>query len=144
MQSENPHLATQAVPRAKTIASQDAEDTLRRIILDDRAKTFVRVKAISTLTKDAGPEAMMALVDVADNSTPWLSREDLLYMSESYPFCDHPLVRWSRETTDNWYKEKGNSITIGNKATEKLCELTKKNFGTDKEAWRKWIKANVK
>jgi hypothetical protein len=144
MQSENPDLAAQAVTSAKTIASEDVQDVLRRIILDDRAKAFVRARAISKLTKDAGPEAMMALVDVADNSTPRYSRANYLYMNESYPFYDHPLVRWSREATDNWLEEEGNSITIGNKATEKLRELTKKDFGTDKKAWRKWIKASVK
>ena len=144
MQSENPYLAAEAVASAKRIASEDAEDMLRRIILDDRAKTFVRARAISTLTKDAGPEAMMALVDVADNSTPSHSREDLLYMNESYPFYDHPQVRWTREATDNQFKEEADSITIGNRATEKLRELTNKDFAADKEAWRKWIKANVK
>jgi len=144
MQSENPYLAEQAVASAKRIASEDVEDMLRRIILDDGAKTFVRAEAISTLTRDAGPEAMMALVDVVDNSTPSHSREDLLYMNESYPFYDHPTIRWGREVTDYQYKENANSITIGNKATEKLRELTNKDFGTDKKAWRKWINANVK
>jgi len=46
--------------------------------------------------------------------------------------------------TENQYKEKANSITIGNRATEKLRELTNKDFGTDKKAWRRWNSANAK
>jgi hypothetical protein len=144
MQSENPYLAAEAVASAKRIASEDVHDMLCRIILDDRAKTFVRARAISTLTKDAGPEAMMALVDVLDNNTPSHSREDLLYINESYPFYDHPAIQWTREATDNQLREEADSITIGNRATEKLRELTNEDFSTDKKAWRKWINANVK
>ncbi len=144
MQSENSHLAAAAVASAQRIACEDAKKVLRKIILDECVKANVRVKAISTLTKDAGPEAMMALVDVADNNTPCHSREDYLYMEQSYPFYDHPGVRLMSEMTDNWYIEKGKSITIGSKAREKLCELTKKDFGKNAKAWRRWIEANVK
>jgi len=144
MESENSHLAAAAVASAQRIAGEDAKKVVRKLILDECVKANVRVKAISTLTKDAGAEAMMALADIADNNTPCHSREDYLYMEQSYPFYDHPCVRLMSEMTDNWYIEKGKSITIGSKAREKLCEFTKKDFGKDAKVWRKWIKAHVK
>ena len=144
MQSENSHLAAAAVTSTQIVACEDARKVLRKIMLDESFKANVRVKAISTLTKDAGSEAMMTLVDIADNNTPCHSREDYLYMEQSYPFYDHPAVRLMSEMTDNWYIEKGKSITIGSKAREKLCELTKKDFGADKKAWTKWIQTKYK
>ena len=65
-------------------------------------------------------------------------------MEESYPFYSHPSVRLMSEMTNIWYPEKGRSITIGSKAIEKLCELTKKDFGKNAKAWQKWIKSHIK
>jgi len=144
MRSENPYLAKAAISSAKKIAGQEAEHIICEVIKDNRVRVDVRAKAISTLAKDSPLEEMLALVDVLDDNTPCHSKEDNLYMYESYPFYDHPGVRLMSEMMENWYIEEGKSITLGGEAEKKLKELTKKDFGKDMKAWRKWIEANVK
>jgi hypothetical protein len=144
MRSDNPHLAAAAISIAQKIAGKKAEDVLCEIVGNNDVRANVRTKAIYALTEDAGPEALLALVNVLDVNTPCHSREDNLYMYESYPFCDHPAVRMMNEMTENWYIEKGKSVTLGSEAEKRLRELTKKDFGKDGRVWRKWIKRHVK
>ena len=144
MRSDNPHLAAAAMSRAQKIAGKEAEDVLCEIIRNNDVRANVRAKAIWTLAEDAGPEAMLALVDVIDDNTPSHSREDNLHMHESYPFRAHPAVQMMNEMMENWYIEKGKSITLGSEAEKKLKELTKKDFRKDGSTWRKWIKKHVK
>jgi len=144
MRSDNPHLAAAAIPGAQKIAGEEAEYVLSEIIRNNDVRANVRAKAIWTLSEDAGPEAMLALVDMLDDNTLCHSKEDNLHMHESYPFHDHPGVQMMNEMMENWYIEEGKSITLGGEAEKKLKELTKKDFGKDMKAWRKWIEANVK
>ena len=144
MRSDNPHLAAAAISSAQEIAGKEAEDVLCEIIRNNDVRANVRAKAIRTLAGHAGPEAMLALVDVLDDNTPSHSREDNLHMHESYPFRNHPAVQMMSEMTENWYIEKGKSITLGSEAEKKLKQLTKKDFGKNGRAWRKWIKRHIK
>jgi len=144
MRSDNPHLAAAAISSAQEIAGKKAEHVLCEIIRNNDVRANVRAKAIWTLSEDAGPAAMLALVDMLDDNTPCHSKEDKLHMYESYPFYEHPAVRMMSEMMDNWYTEIAKSITLGSEAEKKLRELTKKDFGKDGKAWRKWIEGHVK
>lgn len=144
MRSENPYLAKAAISSAQEIAGEEAEEVLCEIIRNNDIRANVRARAIWALAEDAGPEAMLVLVDMLDDNTLCHSKEDNLHMYESYPFYDHPGVRLMSEMMENWYIEEGKSITLGSEAEKKLKELTKKDFGKDMKAWRKWIEASVK
>jgi len=144
MRSDNLHLAAAAISSAQKIAGKEAEDVLCEIIGNNDVRANVRAEAIYALTKDAKPEVLLALVNVLDDNTPCHSKEDNLYMYESYPFYEHPAVRLMSEMTENWYIEKGKSITLGSEAEKRLRELTKKDFGKDDRAWRKWIERHGK
>ena len=144
IRSDNRSLAKAAITNAERIAPEEANNLFCEIIPDVRLKPSVRAAAISVLTKDADLQAMLSLVDVIDNNTLCYSKEDCLCTHESYPFCDHPGVRMMNELRENWYAEEGKSMTLGDKAKDKLKELTKKDFGKDSIAWRKWLKAHKK
>jgi len=144
MRSDNPDLAAAAISNAKKIAGQEAEHIICEVIKDNRVRVDVRAKAISTLAKDSPLEEMLAMVDVLDNDTQCYRKENCRFLDKSYPFYDHPGVRLMSEMMENWYAEKGKSITLGDEAERKLKELTKKDFGKDGKAWRKWIEANIK
>jgi hypothetical protein len=144
MRSNNPHLAVAAISSAQKIAGKETEDVLCEIIGSNDVRADVRAEAIYALTEDTKPEALLALVNVLDDNTPCSSKEDNLYMYESYPFSDHPAIRMMNEMTENWYIEKGKSITLGSEAEKRLRELIKKDFGKDGRAWRKWIERHVK
>jgi hypothetical protein len=144
MRSKNPHLAAAAISSAQKIAGKEAEDVLCEIIGNNDVRAYVRAEAIYALTEDAKQEALLALVNVLDDNTPCHNKEDNLYMYESYPFSEHPAIRMMNEMTENWYIEKGKSITLGSEVEKRLHELTKKNFGKDGGDWRQWIERHVK
>jgi len=143
IESDNTDVARLAISRAEKIASKQAMSILCKIIPDNSVHIIVRVSAIGYLNKDVGSEGLLALVDVLDDK----ARQDMEYYlsaDKSGPLADHPCVRWGIEISKKWYEKNWKPLTIGEHAENKLKQLTKQNFGKDAEAWRKWIKANVK
>jgi len=140
MRSGNLDVAGIAARNAWRIAGKSAEKMLCEIITNKNVRADVRSYAIWALGRDAGRKGLLALADVLRDETLCLRNDYLYFLDDSYPFSDHLTVSLARK----WYEEKGKTITVGSEAEKKLRELTKKDFGRDTEAWRKWIKANVK
>ena len=137
--SDNPNLAWAAAMQACKIAGKK-EAAILNLIRDKNVRADIRGWAISSLTKGVGREGLLALVDVLGDQTLRWKSEYLYFLSDSYPFSDHITVSLARK----WYEEKGKSVTVGNEAERKLRDLTKKDFGKDARAWRKWIEGHVK
>ena len=139
LKSGNPDLAGAAAAQVYTITG-GKDSAIFEVIRNTSVRADVRGRAISSIAKGVSREGLLTLADVLqDENLCW--RNDYLYfLDDSYPFSDQPTVSFARK----WYEEKGKTITVGSKAEKKLRELTKKDFGRDTEAWRKWIKANVK
>jgi hypothetical protein len=143
IESDNTDVARLAISRAEKIASKQAMSILCKIIPDSSVHIIVRVSAIGYLNKDVGSEGLLALVDVLDDK----ARQDMEYYlsaDKSGPLADHPCVRWVIEISKKWYEKNWKPLTIGDHAENKLKQLTKRDFGGNANAWRKWIKANVK
>lgn len=140
VRSDNPDLARAAVSKAHTIAGDEGDLAIFNLIGDKNVRADVRGRAISVMGKDVERKGLLALVDMLADETPHWQREHMHFMDESYPFSDYPLVLPMRK----WYEERAKSWTLGQEAENRLKQLTKKDFGKDGEAWRKWIEANVK
>ena len=165
MRSDSPDLASAAISSSQRIAGRAAQKVNCQIIRDGNIRSDVRARAISILTKGAGPEAMLTLVDVLNDETPCYREEYDHCMDKSYPFYNHPGIQMRRAWA-KWFEKKGKSkapetsiierageciilknempMTLGDKALLKLTKLTKRDFGKDKQAWREWVEANTK
>ncbi len=96
-----------------------------------------RVDAVVFLADLKTPNSLSAIVDVMDDETPYKIMPRLI-SNNNYPLRYHPIVSdyLLQEKEDlKKYKDK----TLGQIAHEKLKEVTKKDFGKDKKAWKQWI-----
>ena len=143
IESDNTDVARLAISRAEKIASKQAMSMLCKIIPDSSVHIIVRVSAIGYLNKDVGSEGLLALVDVLDDKTQQ-DMEYYLSADKSGSLADHPCVRWGIEISKKWYEKNWKPMTLGDFAENKLKQLTKRGFGKDAKAWRKWIETNVK
>jgi hypothetical protein len=111
-------------------------------ILNDTSQHIEnRVGAVGGL-KDLKTEiSLTAIAEVLDEATLYEHDPRMMSMMlrADHPLRHHPIVdRYVSgfEEKDEKYKGK----TLGQIAYEQLKEATKKDFGQDKEAWKKWIK----
>jgi hypothetical protein len=96
-----------------------------------------RTDAIDFLIYRNTKTALSAIVDVIDDRTPYKTEPSLIDESD-YPLRYHPIVSDSiskKEEKGKKYKDK----TLGQIALERLKKITKKDFGSDKKAWKQWI-----
>ncbi len=145
MRSNSWDLASAAIKNSSKVPSQKARKVLTGIIQDENVRPDVRGKAMIALPETITFEAATTLVDLIDDDTPRWKKEYTYFINESYPFYDRPGIRMMREWIEKNEEIKAiKSSTLGNEALKALKKLTKKDFGKNKEAWRKWIKKHVK
>lgn len=82
-------------------------------------------------------QSLSAVVDMLDDKTPYRAKKKL-FAHEQFPLKYHPIIKQFftfREEAQKKFKDK----TLGQISLDSLKRVTKKDFGTDQEAWKKWI-----
>jgi hypothetical protein len=101
-----------------------------------------RTNAIDHLIYRKTKTSLTAIVDVIDDQAPYKAELSLICESD-FPLRYHPVVSDSishKEEKGKKYKDK----TLGQIALDRLKKFTKKDFGSDKQAWKQWIEKNYK
>jgi len=142
--SDNKQLASHIGEKDWEPSTNKTENDLREIIEDSNVSPIQRTNAIFNLPKHSSRKTLFVLTDILTEETP--SGSSMItprFMDESYPLANHRAVK---EAQKWWKKQPQEEVvkTIGAVAENKLKQLTKRDFGKDAKAWRKWIKANVK
>ena len=89
-------------------------------------------------------ELLLPLVDALDDHTPCIvERHFVTPPNKTGPFADHPCLRQVPEKAEKITKNP-KPLTTSDLALIELKSLTKKNFGKNKRAWRKWIETRMK
>jgi len=144
IKSGNARIIPLAIQRAANLKSERIRYLICQIIKDHEANPSIRASAIRSLNKNTDSEGLLALVDILNDDTQWNLQPKEAIWDEFGTLNDHPCVQWGGQLSKKWYEKDYKPETLSDLAEQKLKELTKKNFGKDARAWRKWIKANVK
>lgn len=116
----------------------EQEHRFIQVVKDSSRHVESRSDAIAFLVSRKTKTSLTAVADIIDDPTPFKTEITLVYEND-YPLRYHPIVSGfvsKKEEKGNKYKDK----TLGQIAMEKLKKVTKKDFGSDKEAWKQWIK----
>jgi Peptidase family M28 len=139
MHSSNPALARAATGAAWRSQDSRVQDAAREILLNREIRGDVRTRAIWLLARHPNKTNLLALVEVLTDVTPLLSREYLPQLQPDYPLADSPTF-WAKRSGSDWKRQlKDFDKTIGQEALANLKLVTEKDFGTDAQAWRKWV-----
>ena len=141
--SNNPELAKGAIKFSKP-SSDKIIDKLLTIIHNETVRADVREIAIRKLTGRRKMDVLMAISELLDSESLTRKKDYGLQFDEEFPLAEHPYILFFKKGIENWYDTEGKKHTIAKAAYDTLRKTTKKDFGRDKKAWRKWIKANVK
>ncbi|MEN6308183.1 MAG: M28 family peptidase [Anaerohalosphaeraceae bacterium] len=137
MKNTHPQIAKAAMAVAIQIAGQPAEKQIRQILTNPSMDITVREFALNTLAKKHKKDNLLCLTEVLADETP-CPVEKTQILENEYPLKEHPLVAMFlpsfKEAVD-----KQKTKTLGQIAAEQLHEITKKKYGTDKQAWQRWI-----
>ncbi len=144
LKSENPYVLFYIFQR---IGDSDKKvDFICNIIKDSNKSTWLR-EILMTVLEKSDKQGLLALVDVLEDRTPLERREKPLpenhpmkFLEEIYRFPIENLKKIFKKKND----EKNVQIFLGDKALERLKNLTKQDFGKDQAAWKSWIEANIK
>lgn len=101
-----------------------------------------RVDWMNYLTYQKTRQSLAAVVDMLDDKTLYRAKEKLLN-DKQFPLKYHPVIKQYltfREKESKKFKGK----TLGRISLDSLKRITQKDFGTDKEAWKKWIEKHYK
>lgn len=139
MHNSNPALAQAATRAALGMQDPRVQDSAREILLDREVRGDVRGRAMRIVVKHPSKTNLLALVEVLTDATPLLSREYIPQFQRDYPLADSPTF-WAKRS-DFWWKWQLRDLnqTIGQEALTNLKQVTKKDFGTDAQKWRKWV-----
>jgi hypothetical protein len=135
LHSDNSYMAPGVIIAAADVNMPGIEETLCRIAQNEDGDERMRGAAIEYLGKSKSRDSLMVLaavlndnnIRIAGNHLPW----------------NYPLNPWFNDDTDAFTTEVlQKQKTLGQLAHERLKKLTGQDFGTDKDAWTKWIAAN--
>ncbi|HML72874.1 MAG TPA: M28 family peptidase [Anaerohalosphaeraceae bacterium] len=137
MNSTNPDIVKAAMAVAIQIAGQPAENQIRQILSNPSMEITIRESALHTLARKHKKDNLLCLTEVLTDETP-CPVENAEILENDYPLKEHPLTAMFlpsfKEALDNHTPK-----TLGQIAAEQLHETTKKNYGTNKQAWQQWI-----
>ncbi len=136
--SNNHYLAIPALEAGVDNGIDPIEGLLSDFISDTTKPDAIRLSILNRFAEISTPEALGHLVDSLDDQTPYDVRDYLLLNDPNYPLKDHPTMKEAIPEIMKYY-EKAETLTFSQHALKKLKEITQKDFGTDKEAWKKWI-----
>jgi hypothetical protein len=141
--SNNPELTKGAIKFSK-LSSDKVIDKLLIIVQNETVRADVREIAISKLAGQRKTDVLMAISELLDSETLTRKKDYGLQFDEEFPLAEHPHILFFKKGIKNWYDTEGKKHTIAKAAYDTLRKTTKKDFGRNKKAWRKWINANVK
>jgi peptidase M28-like protein len=140
----NPYLVLEAlrVYGNKETVDRTTLDRLSSSVYADRENhSALRGQALRAYGSRNDKQSLLNLVGLLDDETPYENLFALLVFDETYPFKDHPALRFfSRvhKQEDIFPKQ-----TLGEVAGDRLRRLTGEDFGKDGTAWRKWVAKNT-
>ena len=120
-------------------------DVLRKVVADRNKRPDVRGAAMVLVNQGKNKNALSVTCDVLDDANTLYKKEYLHIFRKEYPFSENIMVKTVRDLIEKeWEKDPDMSKTIGDLAQRELKKTTKKDFGKDRQQWRKWIETNVK
>jgi hypothetical protein len=139
MHSSNPAVAREATRAACSSQDSRVQEAAREILLNREIRGDVRHYAMWIVARHPNRTNLLALVEVLADATPLLSREYMPQFQRDYPLADSPTF-WAKRS-DFWWKRQLKDLnqTIGQEALANLKQVTKKDFGTDPQKWRKSV-----
>jgi hypothetical protein len=124
---------------AGSVQDPRVQDAAREILLNREIRGDVRQHAMRIVARHPNKANLLALVEVLTDATPLLSREYMPQFQRDYPLADSPTF-WAKRSDFMWKRQlKDLNKTIGQEALVNLKQVTKKDFGTDAQEWRKWV-----
>jgi hypothetical protein len=149
--NHNPHITNIAIKEAWKTHKHYTKSELSRIITDEARHGSTRKTAIEVLDKETDRSLLLALAQILDNTSEDLKLEisvedqhpmkQLLHFMQTNQEKDRALAA-KFQKPEKKQKPKAEPKTLGDYALKKLKELTKQDFGQDKQAWITSIKMN--
>lgn len=140
MQSSSPELAGEAIGAASNSQDPRVRDAACEILVNRNAQADLRSCAMLSVVQRPNRAALLALTEVLDDPRPVYLREFCPQFHPDYPLANRTAFLAMRPAMDRWIA-KGKK-TIGQEALENLKRLTKKDFGADMPAWKKWVRSS--
>lgn len=117
-------------------------EVAQRVFLNTEYQPNLRVLAIEAYNHPRP----LPLIELLDDATPFTDiLNDLrCVLDPSYPFFNHPFVEFSRVTlTESIAVGRIRESTVSHAALERLKQLSHRDFGTDKDAWRQHYRSTA-
>lgn len=133
----NPYVAAAAIGISARIEGDDFLPLWIARLGDPNTPQQVWSSALSALCKHKTRRSLLAVTEVLDETTAFKPPTELL--DRNFPLKEHPLVSQFLPEFKKAMKAEKPS-TRGRTAAEQLREQTKKNFGTHKKRWQRWIR----
>jgi hypothetical protein len=143
MLSSSPELAIAATWSAFSKKDGQVRDAACKMMVDHTLRPDVRAAAIDLAVRSKEKKPLLEICKVLDDATPAYRKDTAAVFQNDYPFprAQGVLQPLYEET----FKSGGDSKkTIGELAATRLKTATKKDFRNNRQAWEKWIEANVK
>lgn len=144
IKSGDASIASLAIHRAANMKSERIKDLICQIIKNSDVTSSIRASAIRSLNQDTDLGGLLTLVDVLSDDTQWNLPPNDAVWDDFGTLNEHPCVQWCSQMSKKWYEKDYKPETLSDLTEKRLKELTKQDFGKNAEAWRKWIKANIK
>jgi len=138
--SNNPELAKGAIGFS-SLSSGKIVDKFLTIIQNENIRADIRGEVIYKLAGQKKVCVLMAVSGLLDDETLMMKKNYDLEYDEEFPLAKHSYMLYFRKGMGNWYDTEGKKYTIAKVAHNTLKEITGKDFGKDKKAWQKWIRA---
>lgn len=140
--SGNPNLAYEALGAVGDCHEARLLKTARQILLERSVRSDVRARAMWAVTRRPDRATLLALTQVLDDPSPLDNRAYHPELQEGYPLANSMSLRTLRPVLELLWSQPAE--TIGQRSLENLKALTKKDFGTDAQEWKKWIQRHVR
>ncbi|MHC4533938.1 MAG: M28 family metallopeptidase [Planctomycetota bacterium] len=149
--NRNPYVTNIAIKEAWKSHKRHIKSELSSIITDEARHGSTRKTAIEVLDNETDRSLLLAIAQILDNTNEDLkldisvedqhSMKQLVHFMKTNQEKDRELAA-KFQKPEKKQKPKVEPKTLGDYALKKLKELTKQDFGQDKQAWITWIKMN--
>ena len=137
------HVVRQALHRAwQGQTRTEAESITCAILSDPNAQPCLRDVAVRSATGKVGQETLLALARMIDDKTPIPDCSTVCrdpFLRELYDYVGATDKKADRSAKPKAKPKQRPPASLGDLAQGKIRELTRQDFGKDRQAWVRWI-----
>ena len=130
----NPQVLHEAITTVQEFNNASLRRAVLEIIGDNQVRPDVRAHAIQSAARHPDKNTLLSFVEVLGDTNVVYRREYCPQLSPEYPLSDRMTFLTLKPFLENTFAQP--QSTIGQTALENLRRATKRNFGSDRGAWK--------